>query len=400
MSQPDQPTPDLPPMVLPVRGPAYAPAAPPPPPPRSGFGWLSGLIALALFVSVGLNVLLFMGLAMNLDSGGSGGLPVTERTYAGSTGDKVAVIRVEGVIMEGLTDYVHKQIDKAAKDKSVKAIVLRVESPGGTITASDDLHRRLVELRDGTCKRYAASGAKPIVVSMGNLAASGGYYIAMPGEHIFAERTTITGSIGVYASFVNVHQLADKYGIQMELVKAGGIKGAGSMFHELSPQERQQWQDMVDHAYQQFLAIVEAGRPDLKGKLEQPVFANREITVRDHKGNPKLNDTGKPQLATYSRQRADGGIYTAAEALKYGLVDDIGTLEDAVAHVAKKVGLSEYRTVVYDKPVSLFGPLGLSSTPPNQGQLDLGRLANAATPRLWLLAPQAELAGFCTAVTR
>src|SRR2546421_1421244 len=104
---------------------------------------------------------------------------------------------------------------------------------------------------------------------MGALAASGGYYVAMPAQHVYAERTTITGSIGVYSAFLNVHELASKYGVKMEMVKAGDVKGAGSMFHELKPQERQMWQDMVDNAYRQFLDIVETGPPHLEGTLTQ-----------------------------------------------------------------------------------------------------------------------------------
>src|SRR5262249_51207037 len=146
---------------------------------------------------------------------------LTERTWSGSSTakNKVAVIRVEGVIFEDAPGYSYyqKQMDKAAKDSAVKAVVLRVNSPGGTITGSDDLHKRLAELKNGNSPRFK-SEKKPVVVSMGAMAASGGYYISMPGDYIYAERTTTTGSIGVYASFPDLHKLANEHGVKMELI--------------------------------------------------------------------------------------------------------------------------------------------------------------------------------------
>src|SRR5205807_4877119 len=137
----------------------------------------------------------------------SDGPPVREKFHGGTSGasDTVAVVTIDGVIMEGALTYAHKQIDRAAGDKNVKAVVVRVESPGGTITASDDLHRRLTQLRDGNPVKKTA--AKPnLVVSMGNMAASGGYYISMPAKTLYAERTTMTGSIGVYAAFPTISE--------------------------------------------------------------------------------------------------------------------------------------------------------------------------------------------------
>src|SRR5581483_6527465 len=108
---------------------------------------------------------------------------------------------------------------------------------------------------------------KPLVVSMSSLAASGGYYIAMAAPRVLAERTTITGSIGVYAAFPNLYHLADKYGFEMIVIKSDVMKDSGSPFKPMKPEERQLWQDMVNHAFSQFLAVVEEGRPKLKGKL-------------------------------------------------------------------------------------------------------------------------------------
>ena len=386
-----------PPRVLPVR------MSPPPPPPRGGSGWRI-LFVLLLLGSLGLNILLVCGGLMLGSLGGGEGesAPVREKYHSGTAGatDKVAVVEIAGVIAEGLLTFAHKQIDRAAGDKNVKAIVVRIESPGGTITASDDLHRRLVHLRDGTTPKYAAEspGTKPLVVSMGNLAASGGYYIAMPAKKtngeikIFAEPTTITGSIGVYASFPDIHKLADKYGVEMKMIKAGDIKGSGSMFHEMTPQERQPWDDMVGHAYDRFLGIVADGRPPLtKDQLKDEVTMHGDVPLIDDKGNVIKGDDGKPKTAPYTRKRADGGIYTAEEAVQYGLVDKVGTVDDAIAEAAKQAGLTKYRSVVYEKPLTLLTALTGGADSRAAAVTDIGRLVNGLGPRVWYMIPQAEL---------
>jgi protease IV len=347
---------------------------------------------LLLLGSLGLNALLLCGgLALSSVAGDSEGPALNERFHGGTAGaaDKIAVVRIEGVIMEGFLGYAHKQIERAAGDKGVKAVVVRIESPGGTITASDELHRRLVQLRDGTTPKFQTSGTapKPLVVSMGNLAASGGYYIAMPG---------------VYASFPNAEELARKYGVEMDMIKAGDIKGSGSLFHKMTPQERQPWEDMVNHAYNQFLAVVEAGRPQLKGKLTEDLFPPKTIPLHDDRGNVLKSEDGKSKTAEYTRKRADGGIFTSDEALKYGLVDAVGPLEDAIAEAARQAGVAKYKAVTYEKPLSLLAALtgNASGSAPTAGGLDVGRLVNALGPRVWYLVPQAEGGALLQALRR
>src|SRR5207245_10652311 len=109
------------------------------------------------------------------------------------------------------------------------------------------------------------------------------------------EGTTMTGSLCVYASFPNIADLADKYGVHMETIKAGAVKDSGSMFHHMTPQERKIWQDMVDHAYRQFVAVVEEGRPQLKGKLSKEFVIKEEIPASDDKGGPMLDGNGQPK---------------------------------------------------------------------------------------------------------
>jgi protease-4 len=320
---------------------------------------------------------------------------MTEQHYSGdkTAADKVAVIRLEGIILEGFLGYVYKQIDQATKDKAVKAVVLRINSPGGTVTASEDLlHRRLSELAQGDPKK--GTSAKPLVVSMGGLAASGGYYAAMPAGVLYAEPTTLTGSIGVFVSLPNATELSDKIGFRMETIKQGEIKDSGSPFRKMTDKERQVWQDMIDHSYQRFVAVVEKGRPALArgGLLEkrtiQPLNAGPDWLMRDRPG-------------PYARYLADGGIWTADRALEFKLIDHVGYLDDAVTAAHDQAGLGEhYRVIEYQHPRGLAESLlGLRAPEVQPSALDPARLQDALTPRLWYLAPGHEAAAFAAALS-
>lgn len=398
MSSPIDPNVDsprgLPPRVVPVYPASYVQ------PQRSSAGRV--FLVLVLLASLTLNVFLICGgyfLGSVFDSEPPDG-PPRERFFSGNAeaNDRVAIIRIDGSIVDGQLSYEHRQIDAAAQNPHVKAVVVRIDSPGGTISASDDLHRRLSQLRDGTTPRFQARGtaAKPLVASMGGIAASGGYYVSMPAatgatqfsKKLFAERTTITGSIGVYSSFIQAEELAKKYGVGMELIKAGAVKGSGSWFHRMTPQERQPFADMVDHAYKQFIDVVEAGRPDLRGRLTENLFPPKTIPVFDDRGDPVKDDAGNPKTTTYTRQRADGGIFTADEALKWGLIDAIGTLDDAVAEAAKLAMITNFRAITYERPISLMGLLTGTQA---RAKPDVSQLATGLAPRVWYLAPGAEL---------
>jgi protease-4 len=317
--------------------------------------------------------------------------PLGESHYLGdpAAADKVAVVRVAGVLVEGMTGFAKAQIEQAAKDPAVKAVVVRIDSPGGTISASDDLHRELTRLRDNTHPRFTGSGPKPLVASMGSVAASGGYYVAMPAGKVFAEPTTVTGSIGVFVALPNVSELANKHGVRVELIKAGDIKAGGSFFHALSPAERQPWQDLVDHAYDRFLGVVATGRPGLSKERLVEDRATRTVPVYDDKGLPQLGSDGKPKTTAVTRYRADGGSYTAPEAKRLGLIDDLGELPDAVKHAATTAGLTRFRAVTYERPKTWLETVtGISVQQPGDG------LSAVATPKLWYLAPHFDLNGF------
>jgi protease-4 len=311
--------------------------------------------------------------------------------------NKIAVVRVEGPLVEGLDGHILRQIDHAGGDGDVKGVVVRIDSPGGSIGSSEAIHRELTRLRHGQHPRHPGRQGKPLVASMASVAASGGYYIAMPADKVLAEKGTLTGSIGVFAALPNVSELAKDNGVRLELIKAGGIKGSGSPLHQLSPEERQPWQDMVDQAYDQFLDVVAKGRPKLtKEQLRTEVVMRKMAKHYDDKGNVVREGPGQPKEVEVTRVRADGGTYTAAEAKQFGLIDDIGLLEDAVAAAATAAGLSSYKVVTYKREPTLwsvlFGARAQSTRTP-----ELGRLSTGLAPRIWYLAPGHELSGIVAA---
>ncbi len=399
MSSPHEPWP------APQPAPAAVPIPPPPPPRRppsligTALRWFFGII-FGLSLAANCLVLVFLvvviaGVTAGLGAGLGDESHLRERYHSGQrdAADKIAIVEIDGPIVEGMLSYPRKEITSAATDPHVKAVVVRINSPGGTITASDELYKRLRELRDGDHGRHTP--AKPLVVSMGSLAASGGYYIAMPAAHLVAERSTITGSIGVYAALPNIAELAKDYGVRMNVIKAGEVKDSGNMFHPLTTEERQVWQDMVDHAYEQFMGVVREGRGqklkyDLRDEIKEET---KEIPERDADGN-----VVKDKKLTYIRRLADGGIFTADKALKYGLIDQIGYLDDAIAEARKQASLGEnYRVVTYDRPLPFLSSLLGIDARQSEGQLSLKKLAAATGAHLWYLAPQSELSALLAA---
>ncbi len=272
---------------------------------------------------------------------------------------KVAIINVEGAIMHQ-DGYPKWQIDQIRDDEDVIALVLRVDSPGGTVTGSHYLWHQLNELRKE--KKI------PLVVSMGGICASGGYYISMAVgnevDTIWAEPTTWTGSIGVILPHYDVSALLKKWDIKDDSIMSNPIKAAGSMTRELTPEDRKIFQDLIDESFTDFKAIVQTGRPNLT-----------------------------PEQMT---DASTGQIFTAKQAQKLGLVDKLGFLEDAIAHAAKLAGVTDpksYRAVKYSKPVSLFGDasslFGKSPAAPDSLGRALQHLQTIATPRMYYLWPAA-----------
>jgi protease IV len=238
-----------------------------------------------------------------------------------SIGDKIAIIDIKGEIDSA--DDVIRQLKRYEDDGSVKALVLRVDSPGGGVAASQEIFDQLMKFR---------SKGKHIVVSMGAVAASGGYYVACAGDTIFANPGTVTGSIGVIFSFPVIRTLMDKVGIKLEVVKSGTMKDVGSPAKEMSPEERLMLQSVIDDTYNQFVAVIVDRR-----KLD----------------------------LDYVKSLANGSIFTGQQAKANGLVDKIGTLEDAISKAGEMADLGKHPRVIKERPYrrtiidQLTGALGL-----------------------------------------
>ena len=219
-------------------------------------------------------------------------------------GNRLALIRIEGPIIDA-KDAID-EIKEYTGDKSIKAIVLRVDSPGGAVAPSQEIYE---EVKKAVAK-------KKVVVSMGSVAASGGYYISAPATKIIANPGTLTGSIGVIMEIPNIEKLMDKIGIRTEVIKSGRHKDIASAFRSMGKEEREILQGVMDNVHEQFIRAVSEGR---KMKVEE------------------------------LRKIADGRIFTGEQAKTYGLVDELGTLEDAIKIAADLAGMKEEPEVVSKK---------------------------------------------------
>lgn len=265
---------------------------------------------------------------------------------------KVAIVSVSGAILGG-DGFVRAQLDQVAADEAVKAIVLRVDSPGGTVSGSDEIHHRLATL--------AEKRSLPVVVSMGGIAASGGYYVAMANraadDVIFAEPATLTGSIGVIIPHFDISQALRKYDVRDDSIASGSLKEMLSPTKDRTPElaekERKLLQELVDDMYRRFKEIVKAGRP-------------------------KLDDAAIDKVAT-------GQVFTARQALDAGLVDRIGFVEEAIDRAVELAGLTAEtaRAVKYSKPKGLLDEVLGGAAPGSR--VDLAAIAELTTPRGWYL---------------
>ncbi len=232
----------------------------------------------------------------------------------GPSSSKIAVISIEGIIDEQQARNVFWQLKEARNDHNVKGLVIRINSPGGTLSGSDQIYNEILKYRSGK--------GKPVVAFMQGVAASGGYYASVACETIVAEPTTITGSIGVIMGYLVLEQLLEeKLGIQPIIVKAGDKKDWPSSFQAPDEQQLEYIQKrIVDPAYERFVEVVAQGRSDLS--------------------------------ADDVNRLADGSIYWADEAKAEGLIDEIGYLEDAVDLVKSQAGIDKAKVVEYRRPFS------------------------------------------------
>jgi len=283
---------------------------------------------------------------------------ITEQFHSRSqvAQDKIAIIAVSGVIMEG-DGFVKRQIDRIRADDAVKAVVLRIDTPGGTVTGSDYIFHHLVKLREE--KKI------PLVVSMGSMATSGGYYIAMAvgdqDKTIFAEPTTTTGSIGVIIPHYDFSGFLERWNIKDDSIASHERKQMLSMTRELAPEHRLLIQEYIDESFLRFKQIVKQGRP---------VFRDGTEDITD-----KATGT---DLAT-------GEMFSAQKAKKYQLVDEIGFLDEALDRAATLANLepASVRIVQYQKPVSLLNITGLAQQQANGNRLQT--LLELSAPRAYYL---------------
>lgn len=251
---------------------------------------------------------------------------ITERTIERGTGfDRIAIVEVNGVIQDTASSslfsqvgYHHKttlrMLELAAEDESVKGIILRVNSPGGGVVESAEIYKRVKEL---------VETEKPVYVSMGSMAASGGYYISAPATKIYASPTTMTGSLGVIMETINYSQLAENIGIDFETIKSGPYKDIGSGSRNMTKEEREILQSIVNNAYNDFVGVIADGR-----------------------------NMSKDQV----KKIADGRIYDGRQAKDVGLVDELGDLDDVIADLKEELGDEDLGVIQYE-PYFGFGSL-------------------------------------------
>ncbi len=280
--------------------------------------------------------------------------------------DKVAVIDVDGVILndrrnglwgvrgENPVSLFIEKLDCARADRSVKAVVLRINSPGGGVTASDMMYRRL--LRFGRQRPDV-----PVIAIFEDVGASGAYYLACGAREIFAHPTSVTGSIGVIAQTVSFADTMDMLGIEADAITSGKHKDMGSPLKPLDPDDRRILQGIVDDFYQGFLGVVAAGRPKL--------------------GAEKI------------KKLADGRVYTGKQALELGLVDRVGQVDDAVARAKELAGVEKAKVVMYYRAPGYRANIHGEAVPVmpqlNLVNVNLPTLATGVGPRfLYLWAPQ------------
>ncbi|MDI6779159.1 MAG: signal peptide peptidase SppA [Bacteroidota bacterium] len=264
--------------------------------------WFLGIFLTLLAVGVGIMLLFFIAiLAPGEDE---------DMDVVWGRGDKVAIIELKGVITE--SEKIVKQFKKYRKDNSIKAILFRVDSPGGGVVASYEIYEEVKKTRD-----YG----KPVIVSMGSVAASGGYYVSCGANIIVSNPGTLTGSIGVISQFLRLDPMFQKIGVEINIIKSGKYKDAGNPFRGMTKEDKKYFQDLMDDVHYQFIDIVGKER-----RLEHQ------------------------KIIEY----ADGRVFTGEQAYKMKLVDTLGTFEDAVKIAADVAGIKDEPAIVKEQKRKTF----------------------------------------------
>jgi protease-4 len=286
-------------------------------------------------------------------------------------GNKVAVVEIDGLITSDMLDQgafsmvevIRAQLRRAKQDGRVKAVILKVNSPGGEVLASDDISKALTDFQEET--------GKPVIASMGSLAASGGYYVSAPCRWIVANELTLTGSIGVIMSTWNYRGLMNKVGVLPQVYKSGRFKDMLSGSREpstITPEEQRMLQALIDQTYDRFKEVVKTGR---------------------EAAEEKNNGDGR-KLRTDWEEYADGRVLSGKEAFELGFVDQLGSFEDAVTQAKSLAGITRANVVQYRQHYDLGDLFQLFGNSDTSGKIkvDLG----IAEPRLkagqlYFLAP-------------
>lgn len=402
MSDPGSPVPPPPPIF----------AAPPPPPagtkilvpalpgqqmstalPRKGslawLWWLLGVGTLLVIAYAAFGLVSALGRVSHLGSYRSpGAAELTETVLEDhDSRDKIAVIPVDGVITGGgeggsLVDLIRNQLERAAEDNHVKAVILRVDSPGGEVLASDEIAKSLREFQTGP-------KAKPIVVSMQSLCASGGYYISAPCRWIVAHELTITGSIGVIFHGYNYRALMDKVGVRPKIFKSGKLKDMWSpdkLPEEELPEEKSIMQDMVDESFTRFKKVIREGRE--WSSRENKDWVNE---LSSEGKSVDESDAGR-KLSEDWESVADGRVMSGTKAMEYGFVDEIGDFKVATERAERLSGITKSTLITYEPPPRFPGFLRLlGQTDVKTVKLDLSELAGLIPKlpqgRLYFISP-------------
>lgn len=268
-------------------------------------------------------VFLLLPGCIHIEVGAGRKAELVERVVFGKKGPKILLIDIDGMISEvaesrtfgfraaeSAVSRVREQLDRAEQNGDIRAIILRINSPGGTASASEILYNEI--------RRFKLEHELPVVAQLMGVAASGGYYLAMSADTVRALPTTITGSIGVIFSGISVAGLMDKVGIENQTLTSGPYKDAGSPLRRMTDSEREQLTAILDSLHARFVDVVVAGRPDL--------------------------------TADRVRELADGRIFSAQQAEANGLIDAIGDLPGAVKLAEERAGIERSRVVVYARP--------------------------------------------------
>jgi len=330
-------------------GPNYNPAlgGPTVAPRRKGTGWRI-FFGFVLALSVMANVALFLMLigVVAIFTTGQRGILDEEIIREGPARTKIAMISLQGVIYDQSASDIYRQLKIVRKDKHVKAVIVRVNSPGGTISASDQIYMEI--------NKFRKEEKIPVVAFMQGVAASGGYYASVACDQIIAEPTTITGSIGVISWYLVVQELLEnKLGIMPVTIKSGRKKDWPSSFRKPEPEEIQYMRDkVITPALDRFIEVVAEGRKKL-------------LTIED------------------IRKLADGGIFGAKEAKEEKLIDQVGYLDEAIDLVKSLAKIDKAQVVQYRKPFSFAN--FFSYRKPNFLNLNRATLYELGTPQILYL---------------